>query len=124
MLRPKAFGKVTVLAISNDCNIRARGFFDKKSKVWFFAEDLLKSLGYNEPAMTVVQKYCENAVIGTMTIDGRKENYMVVSGGDMWNLALYAPSERAKGFQRFVHWHTVDYNEETDNALCIAIDEK
>lgn len=113
MVKCKDFGEVTVFTISNDCKIRARGFYDKKGEFWFFAKDLVTSLGYTEPAVKVVQKYCYDAVIGTMKVGGHKKEYMVVDGVDLWNLAFSAPSKKAKGFQKFVYWRTkVVYNEE------------
>lgn len=108
-METKDFGKVTVLDIRNDCNIRTRGFYDKKGDSWFFAKDLIKSLKYTEPVMKVLQKYCTDAVKGTITVDGHKKEYIVVSGGDIWELASSAPSKKAKGFQKFVFWHTKDY---------------
>lgn len=120
----KDFGEVTIIIISNDCGIRTRGFYDEDGEVWFFAEDLINSLEYTEPAIKVVQKYCNDAVTGTMSVGGHKKKYMVVTGGDMWNLALHAPSKRAREFQRFVLWHTLDCNGDTNSALHKVIDEE
>lgn len=123
MLRRKDFGEVDVVIISNDCGIKTKGFFDDDDELWFFAEDLVNSLGYTEPAVKVVQKYCDDAVIGTMTVGSRKKTCMVVPERDMWSLSLHAPSEGAREFQRFVCEHLMEYNEEMDNVLCRVINE-
>ena len=124
MVKCKDFGEVTVVVIRNDCGIRTKGFFDEDDELWFFAEDLVNSLEYTEPAVQVVQKYCDDAVIGAMTVGGRKKNCMVVPERDMWSLLLHAPSEGAREFQRFVCEHLMEYHEEMDNVLCMVIDEE
>ena len=124
MVKCKDFGEVDAVVVHIDCDIDIPGFLDERDKLWFSAHKLIDILRYGEPAEEVIERFCDNTILGTMIIHNREKVCEVIPEEDMWSLIIHAPSRKAREFRRFICRHLVDYNEETDNALCRVIDEE